>query len=145
MAICQLIYYSTATTLLCEEQLAGIVKQARAFNGSHAITGILFYAGEQQLLQVLEGEDNAVQELYGRICQDRRHTNVTTVLYETTARRLFPGSTMNFGRVAPDALARLVSYLDPTHRAALLPSHCNAQDVITDLLHEFMEEQVARQ
>lgn len=59
MAIHQLIYHSTATAPMGEEELAQLVTQARHYNGDRAITGVLFYA-DQQFLYLLDGTQVAV-------------------------------------------------------------------------------------
>ena len=45
---------------------------------------------------------------------------------------------MGFADVEPAALARLTAYLDPPHRRALLPQGYDEQEIITDLLMEFV-------
>ncbi|MBC8082611.1 MAG: BLUF domain-containing protein [Hymenobacter sp.] len=142
MSIHQIIYRSTATRPLSEAELGRLVSQARIYNYSQSITGILLYA-EQQFLQVLEGEKTAVEELYDRIAEDPRHTDLTIVLDGPAPQPFFPAWNMGFNRVAPAALARLGNYLDPQHWAVLLPRTYSAQEVITDLLREFVDEQTA--
>ncbi|MBF9224113.1 BLUF domain-containing protein [Hymenobacter ruricola] len=140
MAIQQLIYCSTATRPLNEDELVQLVGQARIHNHSQAITGLLFYDGGK-FLQVLEGEPAVVDGLYAHIAHDPRHTGLTTVLDAPVPARNFPEWSMGFGQVDSAALARLLGYLDPRCRAALLPRTCNVQEVIADLLRDFMAEQ----
>ncbi|WP_210517520.1 BLUF domain-containing protein [Hymenobacter terricola] len=134
----QIIYCSTNATSFSEQELVRLVQQARIFNLSQGITGILFFSGFQ-FLQVLEGEQNAVEELYDRICVDPRHSHVTTLLDEEVSRRLFPNWSMNFNHLSPAALTRLIGYLDPGYWATMVPRAYDAQQVISDLLGEFVQ------
>ena len=140
MVIYQIVYCSVPTKILSEEELTCMVAKARLYNNSNSITGILFYTG-QQFLQILEGEQNVVKLLYGRVCRDSRHTSIITIFDGPAPHRLFPKWALSSNRVSSAALARLTGYLDPQHRAALLPCSYNDQEIIADLLYEFLEEQ----
>ncbi|GAB3849302.1 hypothetical protein GCM10028822_13490 [Hymenobacter terrigena] len=141
MAVYQLIYRSVATRLPSGKELARMVEQARIHNYSQAITGVLFYA-EGRFLQVLEGEIAPVEALYEHIRQDSRHTEVVKMHGAPGAQRLFPHWSLGFGQVAAPALARLLAYLDPEHRAELLPQGYAAEEFIADTLQEFAREEL---
>ena len=53
-------------------------------------------------MQVLEGDERALTETYGRICKDRRHWN-TTVLFDRDAPRAFGEWSMGFSRPSREA------------------------------------------
>lgn len=142
MPIQRIIYHSTATRSITDEEMDRLVSQARIYNYSQCITGILFCSG-RQFLQVLEGEQDVVEPLYHYIGQDPRHTNLTPLLHEEVPQRSFPEWSMGYSRVGCGALARLATYLDPQHRAALLPRPYCAQEVLADLVREFAEDHAA--
>ena len=142
MPVYQLIYRSTATRLLGDEELARMVEQARINNYSQAITGVLFYA-EGRFLQVLEGEEEKVEALYEYISSDSRHGEVVRIHSGPVPQRLFTHWSMGFGQVAASALARLSAYLDPEHLAALLPWTCNVEAFIADTVLEFVRDEGA--
>lgn len=141
MALQQLIYHSTATRIWGAEELDRLVAQARIYNFSCAITGVLFRA-DQHFLQVVEGEADVVESLYRRIAHDPRHAGFRLLVNEPMKQRVFPRWSLGFRQVLPVTLVRLERYLDPQHRAALLPRGYDGQEIIADLLREFMEEPV---
>lgn len=140
MFIRQLIYCSVATRPLAAQEMQELVAWSRVHNAARDITGFLYW-DRKSYLHVLEGEHHAVEQLYARIQLDARHANLVVIMDETSTARLFPGSAMGSSYVTPAALARLAGYLAPKHRLALLPTSCDSQEVIRDLLHEFMAEQ----
>jgi hypothetical protein len=97
----RLMYASRAATGMDQEELAAILRQSRAGNPQHGITGVLCYS-EGIFLQVLEGGRSAVNRLYNRITADARHHGAELMLYEEISERRFAGWSM--GQVA---LARL--------------------------------------
>ena len=134
----RIIYASTAARPFGPAEFDRLLMQARIYNFSEGIGGLLLRA-ERQFLEVLEGPESAVAELYARIADDPRHQAVQA--FETAVVRgpLFPHASLGFADVEPDTLGRLAAYLDPAHRQALLPQGYNEQEVITDLLLEFVE------
>ena len=79
-----LLYESVAKPTLNTEDLAEILHVARKVNEERDITGYLLYVHEvgsenskASFYQVLEGAENDVQEIYSRIKQDERHSEVT--------------------------------------------------------------------
>jgi len=97
----RLMYASRAASGIDQEELAAILRQSRAANPTHGITGVLCYS-EGIFLQVLEGGRGAVNRLYNRIVADPRHLGAELMLYEDISERRFASWAM--GQVA---LARL--------------------------------------
>ena len=75
----QLLYLSNTHRDVSDDLLADILAVSRRNNKPAGITGILLYL-EGGFLQVLEGEDRAVAEVYKRICADKRHWNASVLL-----------------------------------------------------------------
>lgn len=73
--------------------LAGILSAARRNNPRDGITGALV-CRHDVYLQLIEGPEDAIDALYGRILGDDRHTNVELLLAEETSERLFPAWAM---------------------------------------------------
>ena len=69
--------------------LTHILKTAQRNNAAAGITGTLI-CREDIYLQLLEGKRSNVEALYEKIQRDDRHADVTTLLQEMTAQRLFP-------------------------------------------------------
>jgi Sensors of blue-light using FAD len=65
-----------------------ILQTAQAHNEASGISGVLCQ-GQGLFLQVLEGERRLVNELYARIVQDQRHTNVELLEFQEITKRRF--------------------------------------------------------
>ena len=88
----RLLYASRAVDSSADA-IAGILSQSRHYNPTSGITGILCYGGGI-FLQAIEGGRMAVNELYGHIQRDARHSDVALLLYEEITERRFSGWTM---------------------------------------------------
>jgi hypothetical protein len=135
----RIIYASLAARPLGPAEFDRLLMQARIYNYSEGIGGLLLRA-ENQFLEVLEGPEPAVTSLYARIAADPRHEAVHLLTAAVVPKPLFPHASLGFADAAPDVLARLTAYLDPRHRHELLPHGYNEQVIITDLLLEFVEQ-----
>jgi hypothetical protein len=88
MDLHRIIYVSTAVEPFTEAELESIVVGARRKNAGLSITGELLYSGGT-VMQVLEGEREAVESLFETIGSDLRHTFVVTVQSTPCESRLF--------------------------------------------------------
>ena len=75
------------------KELAAIFRAARSNNKASEITGALLIT-DHYFAQVLEGPQDAVEDLYRRISADTRHEKVTLLETGTAAQRVFPGWSM---------------------------------------------------
>jgi len=92
--VTQLLYCSRKTRALDELQLRQMVEQAARHNGAAGISGTLL-AGGGLFLQLLEGPQRAVDELWERIQADRRHTKPTLMMKNLRGgARLYPALPM---------------------------------------------------
>jgi hypothetical protein len=91
----QLIYYSRATSPLSEAVLTALLHKARLHNQGARLGGLLLYA-EGQFLQVLEGFEPDLSELYARIQADPLHHDVRTLAYGPIRERAFPDWRMGY-------------------------------------------------
>lgn len=97
-----IMYRSEAVALLPFTDLTNICIASAHKNRALGITGFLIEF-EGIFLQVLEGEPEAVDALYARICRDTRHRNVELLLREVgDAGRSFGFWAMNFGPLNDD-------------------------------------------
>jgi Sensors of blue-light using FAD len=113
----RLMYASRAVPALDAEELQALLRQCRANNPKHGITGVLCFAGGI-FLQVLEGGRPAVNRLYNRIATDARHSEVELLAYEEIDERRFAGWAMGQVQMAGVNPALLLKYsasamLDP--------------------------------
>jgi len=101
----QLVYASAAAKDFAPPDLDAILRVARTHNAGAAITGMLLFV-DGSFLQVLEGFQEDIDELFERIRVDRRHTRAALLLREPISQRSFPGWTMG---VTTATLAELQS------------------------------------
>ncbi len=83
-----LVYFSTSVGLFQKEDITYILQKSRHNNAKANITGLLLYLNGS-IIQVLEGEKEAIETLYARIAKDQRHTHVVCVLNRPINQRLF--------------------------------------------------------
>ena len=98
MALIQLIY----TSRLIDNGsnvIAAILQTSRRKNKLHNITGMLLCANNG-VLQVLEGEDACVSELYRSIELDKRHNDIFLLSKTEVTKRQFASWDMGFRRLS---------------------------------------------
>ena len=86
--IYQLAYYSQATEPFSEAQLLDLLQVAREKNRKLGISGILIY-NRGCFLQLLEGDNKSVDNLYDRICDDLRHKESSIIYRQFRNERIF--------------------------------------------------------
>jgi hypothetical protein len=115
----RLMYASRAVPAVDQEELTAILRQSKANNPEHGITGVLcFCFNERVFVQLLEGGRGAVNQLYGRIVGDPRHGDIQLLHYEEIGERRFAGWSMGLVNMARLNRALLLKYsakgtLDP--------------------------------
>ncbi|MEP7738210.1 BLUF domain-containing protein [Nocardioides sp. 31GB23] len=103
-------YVSSAAELLTEPQLLDMLRAVRAKNQALGLTGMMLYR-DGNIIQALEGPDDAVVETYAKICADPRHHGIIELLRESIAERTFAQWTMGF-RYVDDLDAPLDGFSD---------------------------------
>jgi hypothetical protein len=106
-----LTYLSSAVDLWSDEDLAQLLRRARANNEKIQVTGMLLYSGGN-FIQTLEGPDEAVDRLMTKVEADPRHTGVLVVRRDQVTDRLFSGWSMGFRHVTPDRAAEIPGFTD---------------------------------
>ncbi|MEZ0607049.1 BLUF domain-containing protein [Fibrella sp. WM1] len=81
-------YFSSAVESTSEQDIIDIVELSRVKNARLNITGVLLYINGS-IVQVLEGPQPALEDLYKSIQADVRHTNVRAVISQPINQRLF--------------------------------------------------------
>jgi hypothetical protein len=110
-----IVYMSQATDHLTPTTLVTLLMQARTLNERQHVTGALVY-GHGQFMQIIEGEEAVIKNLYERIARDPRHRNVLTLSDKSIANRRFAEWSMAFGETRPEEfeeLQGLVGYMSP--------------------------------
>ncbi|BFM25224.1 BLUF domain-containing protein [Microbacterium sp. che218] len=98
-------YVSAAAESFDDARLAELLDQSRRSNHEHDLTGMLLYR-RGRFFQVLEGPQDAVDELMTKIRRDPRHTDVRMLLSEEIDERRFSEWTMGYEPIGvPSTLA----------------------------------------
>lgn len=108
-----LIYSSSAVKLFSEEELRDLLRKSQEHNLQRQLTGMLLYH-DGNFMQVLEGPDEQVRELFEIIKHDPRHKNVTLLTQEEIVSRQFPDWTMGFrniNKLSPEETKNFTPFL----------------------------------
>ena len=97
----QLLYVSNTVDELGLDDLDRVLTASRRNNAMMGITGLLLFI-DGGFLQILEGEERAVRELYTRIASDPRHRNPRLMLDREIPSRAFAEWDMGFERPCMD-------------------------------------------
>jgi hypothetical protein len=136
-----LVYISQAQENMTLTTLVVLLMQARALNERHQVTGALVY-GDGQFMQVMEGEEAVVKDLYARVAQDARHYNVRTLAEGPLATRSFAQWSMAFGEVPTaefEVLRRVAEYQTPTQMAGQLAGNSTTDGVLLTKMKDLVQ------
>lgn len=92
----QLIYVSQPTIEFVDEALLDILKIAQIENHKQRISGLMVYHNGK-FMQLLEGDEINVKNLFAKIQRDTRHTDIKVLLERDSAKRCFSTWAMGFG------------------------------------------------
>ena len=115
----RLMYASRTAATTDADAMQAILRQCKDNNPALGITGLLCQCGSSGIfMQVLEGGRAAVNQLYLKIAQDKRHSDVQLLSYEEINERRFAGWAMgqvNMARLNPALLLKYsaTTVLDP--------------------------------
>jgi hypothetical protein len=93
--VISIIYVSSAVELFSTTDLAVLLDISRRNNAQREVTGMLLYK-DGNFMQVIEGEEANVRDLYTKLQLDRRHTGFLTLLEEKISTRQFGDWSMGF-------------------------------------------------
>ena len=97
----QLLYVSNTAHEIGLSDLNHVLTSARRNNAMLGITGLLISI-DGGFLQILEGEERPVRELYTRVAADTRHDHLRLMLDREIPARAFPEWSMGFERPCMD-------------------------------------------
>lgn len=134
----QIIYASTATHLMSEQELTDILTKARANNEQLGVTGMLLY-NSGNFLQVLEGDEANVNAIYNKISQDDRHYNLTKIFSKPIASREFGEWSMGFRSWSDESIQTIPGYSQFLNRIPQADEFGQNPGIAHDLLLLFRE------
>ncbi len=89
------VYASSAIELFSPHALVELLEACRSNNEKLSVTGMLLYK-DGNFIQVLEGEESVIRNLYTKISLDPRHKTLIKLLEEKIEQRDFPNWSMGF-------------------------------------------------
>lgn len=97
----QILYVSATSEFLGESELEALLARSRKHNVERGITGLLLYC-EGNVIHLIEGPENAVEDLFARIQKDPRHRSIIRMFSGPAPQRDFPEWSMGYSRVSND-------------------------------------------
>lgn len=107
----QLIYASAATYKMSTQELVDLLQISRKNNSALEITGMLLYR-DGNFLQVIEGDDRVIDELYTKISKDRRHHSIVVIGKRNVSAKQFSEWAMGFTNLDRIDLTSVPGYSD---------------------------------
>jgi acylphosphatase len=128
-----IVYISSAVPLLSNADLTALLEQSRQKNAELEITGILLYR-DGDVMQLLEGPEEAVKKLVQTIYADPRHRSVIQLLERKISHRTFPDWSMKFENLDGLRVKQLAKFMN---KQATLTADNKHLSPILRLLHSF--------
>ncbi|WP_320826648.1 BLUF domain-containing protein [Reinekea sp.] len=133
-----LLYVSSAKGAMTEDDLLYLLEQSRSRNEKLNITGMLLYSGGN-FMQILEGEDKDVEDIYDAIKIDPRHKGSILVLKQNIEMRTFPDWSMGFKNYTKKSTNSEGEYEEVLNRKRNPEKFANSSDMVLDLLDQFKQ------
>ena len=109
-SLLRLVYVSRAATAVDTQVLNAILSVSQERNETLGVTGVLC-SGRGHFVQVLEGPESDVLNVYASILKDARHRDAALLSISLVSSRAFPTWSMGHiegERLGPDLLERLI-------------------------------------
>ncbi|RED43955.1 FAD-dependent sensor of blue light [Winogradskyella eximia] len=88
MSLRQIIYTSQASEQFNKRSLLDLLHTSRGYNTIDNISGVLMHR-DGYFLQIIEGEQDVIEDLFQRLNNDTRHKNIKMILDRSVESRLF--------------------------------------------------------
>lgn len=111
-----LVYVSTATHPFSEAELLDLLRESRARNVTIGVTGMLLHK-DGNFIQVIEGPEDKVRELFAAISADPRHHGIIVLHEEHVPARQFEEWSMSFVNLDEETVRDLPGFDDFLTRA----------------------------
>ncbi|WP_373519005.1 BLUF domain-containing protein [Pricia sp.] len=129
--IYELTYESVAKKGLLTAEIDEILVTSRARNAKSGITGCLVYYN-RRFIQILEGNQRTIQELYQKIENDDRHVQVRIIAENAVEKRTFPDWGMAYFPIDEGSVSR--SELEQFRRNLKLLADFSKPESVTSIL-----------
>jgi len=138
MSLYCLVYTSIACQKISDDDLQDLLNKTRKKNETRDVTGVLLFL-DPFFMQVLEGEETMVNDLFNLIKQDARHDKVSLIYRKPIDERYFPDWKMGFSKITHENISTLEGFSDflqtPTPEFFR-----NSHSKVDELLYKFKYE-----
>jgi hypothetical protein len=137
-----LIYVSRAVAEMPASDLDKILASSVRHNKPQGVTGLLLYS-KGSYMQVLEGDDAAVSETFGRIERDPRHTDIFVLDRAPISERHFEHWHMGYKRLGEEdgeAFPEYAPFFENGFNPAAIGAH---PGLALDMLLDFGRQQTS--
>ncbi len=131
------VYTSVSKRKWADDNLKNLLNKSRQKNERQKISGMLLYL-DPFFIQILEGEEQFVNELFNTIKQDPRHYKVSLIYKKPIEERSFADWSMGFNVVNKEKIADIQGFSEFLENSAAIPSPTH--DEINRLLTMFKNE-----
>jgi len=109
-----IVYVSFSFKDLTEIELENLLVDIRRRNKLQKVTGLLLY-NDGTFIQLIEGKPRVIKNLFEKIKNDKRHSNVVLLLDESIKKRAFPDWTMGYYKLNSKQSGKIPGYSDFMH------------------------------
>lgn len=130
------LIYRSQIPLTHEINLSLLVEKANVNNMSHGVSGILLFK-DNVILQVLEGDESILEQLFSKIKHDSRHFGVVELMRDYAPRRRFENVGMMYfdlDTLEADAVLKTVRQLSK------LKSYLLTEERVYKFIHTFITQ-----
>ncbi|QGN38250.1 diguanylate phosphodiesterase [Klebsiella oxytoca] len=130
------LIYRSQIHLTHEANLPLLVEKANAYNMVHEVSGILLLK-DNFILQILEGDESVLEQLFSKIKLDPRHFGVVELMRDYAPRRRFENVGMmyfNLNQLEGDTVLKAVRQLSQ------LKGYLSTEERIYKFIHTFITQ-----
>ena len=109
-----IVYVSFSFKDLTEIDLENLLADIRKRNKLQKVTGLLLY-NDGTFIQLIEGKTRIIKNLFEKIKNDKRHSDVVLLLDESIKKRAFPDWTMGYYKLNKEQSGKIPGYSDFMH------------------------------
>jgi len=135
----QILYISSAKDPMSTQELLGLLQECRENNAGNGVTGMLLYANAT-FLQVLEGDEKVVDNLFNTIRKDPRHTNLQMLHRISVQRRQYSEWSMGFKQISDRELQQVEGLRDFSKKDFNTEYLAQHTTVVDSLMNHFRRE-----
>ena len=142
MKIHQIVYSSLASKKMLKSDLVIILRKARTNNRISDITGLLMYI-DGYFLQILEGSEDNVREIYNKISLDVRHKDCQIIYEGDSDKRFFSRWEMAYAAPSARELSVWSGLHDATSVESALARIKTAPEYISNIYNNVIINNIA--